>query len=544
MTDELKRRFEIATKDVTPPAPDPDSVQSRGRRRRRWEVAGSTAVALVLLTAGTLGARAFLDSAPRDVASPDETVNSSESPVIHDFGVERFVPDTVLSGVGSPSIEVGKAKAAILAIDRPQISLDCLAAAQLRLYIEDASPDAAGQLAIYPSHVFNAEDKHDGDRYGYVGTSLDNRPRSMAEELAPGWSHWDVTDIVRRWVGQQPFPSQGARAPKHGPIVLALRDVDGAEPFASATVTSADAPANKPHLLVTQRSQCGERAIAAVKLRHKLAFAVLDDRSSSGNADIYVSRVDGTDVAPFLSSPYAEFYPEWSPDGSQLAFVSDRDEPGNIDIYVATSDGSMVTRVTNNPAIDTAPSWSADGTRLAFARNISGRDEIFVVLADGTGETRLTHNSSVDVPLDWSADGSQIAFARNDDGQVDVWLMNPDGSDQRRLTDDPAAETNLSWAPEGSRLALTRSAQGKDQEIALLSLEDGAIDQVTHDDIDQRHLAWSPDGDELLFTGGTISSNDAGVRESSSLYVLDLATGRVRELSVSDREVRMPSWRR
>lgn len=276
---------------------------------------------------------------------------------------------------------------------------------------------------------------------------------------------------------------------------------------------------------------------------HKLAFAAFSVSRSSdaGNVDIYVSDADGGPAQPLLASEAAEFSPEWSPDGTRLAFVSDRDEPGNMDLYVARSDGSGVTRITDDPAIDADPSWSPDGTRLVFARNIEARDEIFVVRADGTDEVQLTDDRSGDGPADWSPDGSQIAFARNDDGQVDVWLMNPDGTDQRRLTNDGAAETSLSWAPDGRRLAVTRTgAQGDDLELALIFIKDGAISQVTDDDYDQQHVAWSPDGDELVFARRRL-----GRATPPALYVLHLPSGRQHSVgAIGGAAALTPSWRR
>ena len=44
-------------------------------------------------------------------------------------------------------------------------------------------------------------------------------------------------------------------------------------------------------------------------------------------------------------SPTTDFYPDWSPDGSKIAFISQRD--CNPEVYVVNADGSTQT----NPAI-------------------------------------------------------------------------------------------------------------------------------------------------------------------------------------------------
>ena len=53
--------------------------------------------------------------------------------------------------------------------------------------------------------------------------------------------------------------------------------------------------------------------------------------------------------------------PEWSPDGTKIAWTSRRD--GNDEVYVMNADGSGQTNLTNNPAADLHPTWSPDGTR-------------------------------------------------------------------------------------------------------------------------------------------------------------------------------------
>jgi Tol biopolymer transport system component len=48
-------------------------------------------------------------------------------------------------------------------------------------------------------------------------------------------------------------------------------------------------------------------------------------------------------------------WPDWSPDGSKIAFTSVRD--GNPDIYVMDADGSNVIRLTSTPEFDSWPDW-------------------------------------------------------------------------------------------------------------------------------------------------------------------------------------------
>ncbi len=81
--------------------------------------------------------------------------------------------------------------------------------------------------------------------------------------------------------------------------------------------------------------------------------------------------------------------PNWSPDGTEIAFTSNRD--GNDEIYVMNADGSNQTRLTYNDAYDGMPAWSPDGTRIAFeSRRDSNGSAIYVMNADGSNQTQLT----------------------------------------------------------------------------------------------------------------------------------------------------------
>ena len=68
---------------------------------------------------------------------------------------------------------------------------------------------------------------------------------------------------------------------------------------------------------------------------------------------------------------------------SRNAFASDRE--GDLDIYVMDADGSNQVNLTDNSSGDNVPDWSPDGSKIAFS---SGRDsggqEIYVMDADGS----------------------------------------------------------------------------------------------------------------------------------------------------------------
>ena len=105
------------------------------------------------------------------------------------------------------------------------------------------------------------------------------------------------------------------------------------------------------------------RPASAQTLMENSRIAFVTDRD--GNDEIYLMRVDGSELVNLTNSPANDVDPAWSPDGEKIAFASDRD--GDFDIYVIRRDGSDLTQLTFGEADDLHPSWSPDGERMLFA---------------------------------------------------------------------------------------------------------------------------------------------------------------------------------
>ena len=122
-----------------------------------------------------------------------------------------------------------------------------------------------------------------------------------------------------------------------------------------------------------------------------------------GIEQIYVMNADGagqTRLTENKSGANGDFAPEWSPDGSRIAFISTRgDMPDSSrQVYVMNADGSNQTRLTSvaEGSFLYNAHWSPDGTRIAF--NSSG---VSVIGADGSAATKL----ATGLDAVWSPDG-------------------------------------------------------------------------------------------------------------------------------------------
>jgi Tol biopolymer transport system component len=189
-----------------------------------------------------------------------------------------------------------------------------------------------------------------------------------------------------------------------------------------------------------------------------LAFTAFQE---GNDFDVFVVNADGTGLQAVVGSPLSEHRPQWSPDGTQIAFerwpVHDRD-PGTPDIYSVALDRDEPVPVVTSSSWDTGAAWSPDGTRIAFSSERDGDEEIYVVNADGSGVQKLTELPGLDATTAaWSPDGTQISFVAHDGQQWDDWVVNADGSGLLKLTPSGRDDGPAVWAPDGSLLAFTAS---------------------------------------------------------------------------------------
>ena len=78
----------------------------------------------------------------------------------------------------------------------------------------------------------------------------------------------------------------------------------------------------------------------------------------------------------------------------RIVFTSLRD--GNAEIYVMDAGGGNQENLTNHPAYDGEPDWSPDGTKIAFVSDRNGdRIQIYVMDADGKNPISLTDDRAI-----------------------------------------------------------------------------------------------------------------------------------------------------
>lgn len=137
--------------------------------------------------------------------------------------------------------------------------------------------------------------------------------------------------------------------------------------------------------------------------------------------------------------------PQWSPDGTRIAFVSDRtgkayDTSHNTDVWVIPAAGGALTKISDHPFEDESPRWSPDGRQILFAGQTSAHQfpKLYVANSSGGAISQLAVKDLDTIPADlrWLAPGS-IFFAAGVQGETHIYRADPGAHTFSAITSGP-----------------------------------------------------------------------------------------------------------
>jgi serine/threonine-protein kinase len=200
----------------------------------------------------------------------------------------------------------------------------------------------------------------------------------------------------------------------------------------------------------------------------KLAFAKATARQNIWSYAIESAPTSITDGHPVTNDNALNEDHDISPDGRWIVFDSDR--TGNMDIYTMPLEGGSPTRITDSPFDEFGPRWSPDGTEIAFYGVFEeGERGVKVVPANGGTQVELARGPEWNIYPIWSPSALDIAFLSRRRGRSQVWLVSREvigGSwgEATQLTDFSCEPSD--WAPDGRGVLCLAGG-----EIVLVSRE-------------------------------------------------------------------------
>jgi len=236
--------------------------------------------------------------------------------------------------------------------------------------------------------------------------------------------------------------------------------------------------------------------------------------------DIFVVEPDGTDRKALTSGPAIDTAPEWSQDGTRIAYFSQQQADGPASIKVMDADGLHATTLVEGvtlPEVSWHVSWSHDGRTLAYAertiQGLSAVDRIMVVPVAGGDPVAVATPGQAPT---WSPDDRMIAYQSGGlgtDAKVvpqGLSVVASDGTGQRVIdgaaTMNPWAYAYPQWSPDGKRLAYHAGLPNNPSAIYVAAVDGTGIHAISDTTHNPSWPAWSPDGSRIGFIGWTVAS--------------------------------------
>ncbi len=211
---------------------------------------------------------------------------------------------------------------------------------------------------------------------------------------------------------------------------------------------------------------------------------------------------------------------------------------------------------------------SPDGARVAWVESVARGSEVRACALNAveksarvtaTGGSEQADEGSVA----WSPDSTRLAFLSDaqSPGQLQLYVASRDGGAARKLTDVKGFLADPGWSPDGRTIAVlfTENAlrspgplvaetartgiigeTAREQRLALVDVESGAIRQISPGDMYVYEFSWSPDSRRLVLTAA--SGNGDNNWYIAQLYTIDASGGAMQSLYKPPLQVANPSW--
>jgi Tol biopolymer transport system component len=209
--------------------------------------------------------------------------------------------------------------------------------------------------------------------------------------------------------------------------------------------------------------------------------------------------LSGREIAPIPVTPGPYFLGSLSPDDRRLA-LGRSESSETSDLWIADLERGVATRFTDDPGDVTAPDWSPDGTRIAYML-FQNAPQVFKIksLADNSVETFLASDPLFKGLNGWTPDGRSLIYGRlHPETQWDLWVLPMDGDHTPRpYLATRFNETGGRVSKDGRWMAYLSDESGQTEAYVQSYPVPGGKYQVTSGGAS--FVRWSQDGTHIRY---------------------------------------------
>lgn len=286
-------------------------------------------------------------------------------------------------------------------------------------------------------------------------------------------------------------------------------------------------------------------------------------------SQVWMASIDGKTALPLTGETYSASDPQWSPDGTQLAFLAardDLDEDATAQVWTLDMRGGEARAYTDVTQGVNSFEWAPDSQRMVLLiQDESDNDKadraakekgeepdehpyvidrlqfkedgvgylgrtythLYVITGREADPVQLTFGQRDDSEPDWSPDGSEIAYVSNHTDEPDsnynsdIFVVSATPAETpaepRRITSNPGTEGAPDWSPDGKLIAYTTVTDPDILWYATIHLgmasSAGGDERVLSEALDRNvyHPTFSADGKSIYFM-----SEDSGSQPVSA----------------------------
>jgi dipeptidyl aminopeptidase/acylaminoacyl peptidase len=240
---------------------------------------------------------------------------------------------------------------------------------------------------------------------------------------------------------------------------------------------------------------------------------VNDKRESS----LWIMNADGSKNRFLVRGSGAR----WSPAGDRILYTA-QGEPKGSQLFVRYMDAegavSQITHVDKSPANAT---WAPDGQSIGFAMQVEKKNVWSIKMPDRPEGAKWVEAPRIVERLDYKQDGQGFA----DDGFRHLFVVPATGGTPRQLTSGDWDHNGVEWTPDGKQILFTSlripdaDYEFRESEIYSVTVDTGAIAQLTRRKGPDNNPKVSPDGKLVAYTGLDASRN---TWTDSKVYVMNI----------------------
>ncbi len=180
--------------------------------------------------------------------------------------------------------------------------------------------------------------------------------------------------------------------------------------------------------------------------------------------------------------------PQWSPDGTRIAFVSDRtgkayDNSHNTDVWVIPAAGGPLTRISDHAYEDENPRWSPDGKQILFTGQTAVHQFPKLYLADSAGgaASQLAVKDLDTIPgeLRWPAPGSAF-FSAGMKGETHIFRADLGSHSFSAVTSGPRGIHAFDVSESTGKMAYLANDFQHLDDLYISNLDGSGERQLTH----------------------------------------------------------------